>query len=54
MDQRTVIGWRDVWAVIKASAERRLGKPLLCAYLFLAIFGIVVIAVCIAIAHFGG
>jgi hypothetical protein len=34
-----------VWAVIKASAERRLGKPLLKAYFFLAVFGIVVVPV---------
>ena len=43
MDQRTAIGWRDVWAVVKASAERRLGKPLLRAYLLLAVFGVVVV-----------
>ena len=51
VDQRTAIGWRDVWAVVKASAERRLGKPLLMAYLFLALFGIVVVLVCIAVMH---
>ncbi len=51
MDQRTAIGWRDVWVVVKSSAERRLGKPLLMAYLFLALFGIVVVLVCIAIMH---
>lgn len=44
MDQRTAIGWRDVWVVVKSSAERRLGKPLLKAYFFLAVFGIVVVA----------
>lgn len=48
MERRTAIGWRDVWVVVKASAERRLGKPLLMAYLFLALFGIVVVVVCIA------
>jgi hypothetical protein len=52
VDQRTAIGWPEVWAVIKASAERRLGKPLLKAYLLLAVFGIVVIAVCIVVMHF--
>jgi hypothetical protein len=51
VDQRTAIGWRDVWAVVKASAERRLGKPLLMAYLFLALFGTVVVVVCIVIMH---
>jgi hypothetical protein len=51
VDRRTAIGWRDVWAVVKASAERRLGKPLLRAYLFLAVFGIVVVAGCIVIMH---
>src|SRR5258708_13492042 len=51
VDQRTAIGWRDVWVVVKSSAERRLGKPLLMAYLFLALFGIVVVLVCIAIMH---
>jgi hypothetical protein len=44
MDGRTSVGWPDVWAVIKASAERRLGKPLLKGYLLLAAFGIVVVA----------
>lgn len=51
VDQRTVIGGREVWAVIKASAERRLGKPLLKAYMFLALFGIVVVAVSIVVMH---
>jgi hypothetical protein len=49
VDQRTAIGWQDVWAVVRASAERRLGRPLLKAYLFLAVFGIVVVAICIVI-----
>jgi hypothetical protein len=40
-----------VWAVIKASAERRLGRPLLKAYLLLAVVGIVVVTVCIVIMH---
>ena len=51
MDQRTAIGWRDVWAVIKASADRRLGKPLLKAYMLLAVVGIVVVAVSVVIMH---
>jgi hypothetical protein len=37
--------WRDVWRVIKGSAERRLGKPLLMMYLVLAIVGAVGVAV---------
>jgi hypothetical protein len=47
--QRPAIGWPEVWAVIRASAERRLGKPLLRAYLLLAVFGIVVVAICIVV-----
>jgi hypothetical protein len=41
-----------VWAVIQPSAERRLGKPLLRAYFFLAVFGIVVIAASIVVMRF--
>jgi hypothetical protein len=33
----------DLWRVVRASALRRLGKPLLLTYLALAVFGIVVI-----------
>jgi hypothetical protein len=51
VDQRTVIGGREVWAVIKASAERRPGTPLLKAYIFLALFGVVVVAVCVVVMH---
>lgn len=51
MDQRRAIGWRDVWVVVKSSAERRLGKPLLMAYLFLALFGIAVVVACFVIMH---
>jgi hypothetical protein len=49
VDRRAAVGWPDVWAVIKASAERRLGKPLLKAYFFLAVFGIVVVAVALLV-----
>jgi hypothetical protein len=38
-DDRATVGWRDVWAVVKVSAEKRLGRPLLVAYLVLAIVG---------------
>jgi hypothetical protein len=45
MDGRSKGAWRDVWLVIKDSAERRLGKPLLMMYLVLAIVGAVGVAV---------
>jgi hypothetical protein len=51
VDRSAAIGWPDVWAVVKESAERRLGKPLLKAYFFLAVFGIVVISVSIVVMH---
>jgi len=44
-DERVAIRWRDVWAVVRASAERRLGKPLLVMYLVLAVAGAVSVAV---------
>jgi hypothetical protein len=34
----------SVWAIVKASALRRLGKPLLWAYLVLLVFGVVAVA----------
>jgi hypothetical protein len=43
VNKRKAVGLRDIWAVIEASAERRLGRPLLMAYLFLALFGILVV-----------
>jgi len=52
VDRRTSVGCPDVWAVIKASAEKRLGKPLLKAYFLLAVFGIVVIAVAFLVMRF--
>jgi hypothetical protein len=45
MSERKEVGWRDVWTVVKESAERRLGKPLLIAYLVLAIVGAAGVAV---------
>ncbi len=45
--ERVRVGWRDVWAAVKASAERRLGRPLLLMYLVLAIAGAVTVAVSI-------
>jgi hypothetical protein len=44
-DERVSAGWRDVWAVVKASAEGRLGKRLLLVYLVLAVVGAVSVAV---------
>jgi hypothetical protein len=38
-DERATVGWRDVWVVVRASAERRLGRPLFVIYLVLAIVG---------------
>ena len=52
MDRRAAVGWSDVWAVINASAERRLGKPLLKAYFFLAVFGMVIVAVALLVMRF--
>jgi hypothetical protein len=43
-DERATVGWRDVWAVVKASAERRIGKPLLVMYLVLALVGSIGVA----------
>jgi hypothetical protein len=43
-DERVRVGWRDVGLVIKESAERRLGKPLLLMYFVLAILGAVSVA----------
>jgi hypothetical protein len=50
-DERATVGWRNVWAVVKARAERRIGRPVLVAYLVLALFGIVVVAVSIVVMH---
>jgi hypothetical protein len=47
----TEVRWTAVWVVIKASAERRLGKPLLKAYLLLAVFGAVTVAISIVVMH---
>jgi hypothetical protein len=42
-----------VWAVVKASTERRVGAPPLMAYPFLALFGILPFVVCTVIMHLG-
>lgn len=47
-DERVTVAWRDVWA----SAERRLGRPLLVAWLVLALVGSAVVAVSVIVAHF--
>jgi len=36
--------WGQVWGVVKASAEHRLGKPLLRAYAVLALLGVLAVA----------
>ena len=41
-----------MWAVVRASAEKRLGKPLLWTYLLLAGVGAVVVVVSIVAMHF--
>ena len=38
----------------RISRENPLWKPLVRAYVFLALFGVVVVAVCIVIMHLGG
>jgi hypothetical protein len=52
VDERATVGWGDVFAVVRSSAERRLGRPLLVAYLVLAIFGIAVVVACVVVMHF--
>jgi hypothetical protein len=47
----TEVRWSGVWASAKASAERRLGKPLLKTYLLLAVFGAVTVAVSIIVMY---
>jgi hypothetical protein len=44
-DERATVGWRDLWLVVKTSAQERLGKPLLLTYLLLAIAGAVAVTV---------
>jgi hypothetical protein len=51
VEQPSSTGWRDVWAVVRASGERRLGKPLLLTYLGLAVFGAVVVAVSVVVMY---
>jgi len=51
-DERTTIGWRDVVAVVKASAVRRIGQPLLIADFVLALAGIAVVALSVVVMYF--
>jgi hypothetical protein len=51
MKPGTEVRWTDVWAVIKTSAEKRLGRPLLKTYLLLAIFGAVTVAASLIVMH---
>jgi hypothetical protein len=46
-------GWRQLRAVVQSSAEKRLGRPLLRAYLLLAILGFVVVAISLLVDRFG-
>jgi hypothetical protein len=52
VDEGATVGWRDVFAVVRASAERRPGRQLLVAYVVLAIFGLAVVAACVVVMHF--
>ena len=36
--------WGQLWGVVKASAEHRLGRPLLRAYAVLALLGLLTVA----------
>ena len=45
------VGWREVWGIVKASAERRLGRALLLLYLALALIGVAIVAISIAVMH---
>jgi hypothetical protein len=49
--QGNEVRWANVWPVIKASAEKRLGTPLLKAYLLLAILGVVAVAASVVVIH---
>jgi hypothetical protein len=51
-DERPTVGWRDVWTVVKTSAERWIGRPVLVAYLVLALVGIAVVAVSVLVNYF--
>jgi hypothetical protein len=51
-DERGNVGWRELWAVVKTSAERRIGRPLLVAYFVLALVGVVVVAVSVLVNYF--
>ncbi len=43
----------SVWAVIKASALSRLGRPLLLTYLALLVFGVLVVLGSLLVMRFG-
>ena len=44
---------RQLWAVVQSSAEKRLGRPLLRAYLLLAVLGFVVVVISLLVDRFG-
>jgi len=43
----------SVWAVVKMSALRRLGKPLLWTYLVLLVLGVLVVAASLVLMRVG-
>lgn len=51
--ERTPSPARGFWEVVKASALRRLGKPLLLTYLALLVFGVLVVLGSVALMRFG-
>jgi hypothetical protein len=51
VNQRGALGWRDAWAVIRTSAENRLGRPLLAAYALLALVGLAVVGISVVLMH---
>jgi len=44
-------GWRDIAAVVKASAVSRLGRPLFAIYALLALVGLAVVGISIVLMH---
>lgn len=53
MDLREPVGWHDVWVVVKESALRRLGKPLVILHATLAAVGVLVVAISLLVMRFG-
>jgi len=51
-DESTPSPARQFWEVVKASALRRLGKPLLLMYLALLVFGVPIVLGSVALMRF--